>query len=182
MNEFAATVLTEESPRYRTPFTKETAKEYGRKGGLKRGQQIAEVAQAARKAKHQEIIQLSASLPEIKPKLDTLRRMQRRALMQAMAENDSVKQLNFMKSAQMAFDMEQTLLGNGSHRPKSRKSSSLSPHDLPMPDPSSCGIVPALPQDASESGTPRVLQPDAQSASGQATEAQSDLIEDDTPF
>ena len=117
-NPNAPHVLTEQSPRYRTPFTKETAAAYGRKGGLTRGQQIADLAQAGKRAKHQESIQLASSLPELKPKLESLRRMQRRALAQAQAENDAKKQLMFMRSAREAFDMEQELLGNrgGSHK------------------------------------------------------------------
>jgi hypothetical protein len=173
-NPNAPYVLTEQSPRYRTPFTKETAATYGRKGGLTRGKQIADLAQAGKRAKHQESIQLASSLPELKPKLDSLRRMQRRFMAQAVAENDAKKQALFMRSFQIAFDAEQTLLGNNikSKRPKSSK---LSPHDLPMPDPVSCGM-------AQESGNRGVNPATAQPASGQATSASTPDSASDCPF
>ncbi len=115
----------------------------------------------------------------------------------AISSSDSVEIQRLMASAREAFDMERLLLGrptlesvSPSKGKRKSKSSHLRPQDLPMPSPESCGIVPtdspAIAQNGtlaqSESGTPRVLQPNAQSASGQATAAHSDPIEDDTPF
>jgi len=150
-NSNAPYVLTEQSPRYRTPFTKETAAAYGRKGGLTRGRQLAALAQFGRNLKGQVEAKLSASLPELQPKVESLRRAQQRFLAQAVAENDARKQSLFMRSYREAFDAEQTLLGHSHKSTKKPHLAGLPPSAKVEPLPSgNQGVNPSTIHPASE--------------------------------
>lgn len=99
-------------PGYRKPFTTESAKRYSLKALSIRTERRQARLLAAKP-------QIASSAVEIAAKLATLRRMQRRALAQAIAENDAKKQSLFMRSFTAAFDAEQSLLGNSTIKRKS---------------------------------------------------------------
>ena len=110
-----------------------------------------------------------------------MRRAQRRYLQWSIASTDVHEACALVYATVEVFNLEQRLLGKDplkESKASKRAKASLSPHDLPMPDPVSCGVAPTLPSDASGSGVCDVDTSGPQSASGRATVTPVD----DTPF
>lgn len=109
-------------PGYRKPFTSETARLYNPKA------QATQAAKRQAKALALGLPKLPASTArELETKLASLRRMQRRAIAQATAENDAKKQSLFMRSFTAAFDAEQSLLGNSTKARKPSAAPTIAP-------------------------------------------------------
>ena len=169
-----------ELPKGRTlPFNSETARIAQAKSVAAR-----KAAEPLRQIKFAKTMEQRRTHPHSKPvwaEIALMRRGLRNCLQQSIAATDVPMMALAVQSAVEVFNMEQRLLGRDILPVKSKSKRSkamLSPHDLPMPDPVSCGVAPTLPSDASGSGVCGVDTSDAQSASGQATVAPVD----DTPF
>lgn len=163
----AATVLTEESPPYRTnwrpPFDSHTGTVNGKKGNEIRWKNRPQ--NQPRPPKEQQFEKLSRPCPGT---IALVRRSLRRFVQMAIASTDSVEIQRLMSSAREAFDMERALLGKEPLPSKrSPKSTAIAPN-FPMPD---------------ASGNQVESKPLAHPASGQDSPAPvPDHTQDDTPF
>ena len=162
------------------PFNSETGRTNGAKGNIVRWKNHKPKQKPGPKTPEELLARFSTSRPSL-GFFALLRRTQRRMLQQSIAETDVNSMALAVYAAVEVFNMEQRLLGRDILPVKSRSKRSkavLSPHDLPMPDPVSCGVAPGLPPDASLRGVCGVDTSGPQSASGQAPVAPVD----DTPF